>query len=157
MKARLDILSRREDIIDWINAGQSKAFISKELNCKQQTLNRYLKQMDIEYAGNQGGKGIKTDPKYKTAEEYAKGASISSSKLKDKLVRDGIREDKCEICGISEWQGIKLSLELHHKDGNHYNNEFANLIILCPNCHSIQEIHKQKLMGNYPNQAQGPD
>ena len=30
----------------------------------------YLKQMNIEYAGNMGGKGIKTDPKYKTAEEY---------------------------------------------------------------------------------------
>jgi hypothetical protein len=33
--------------------------------------------------------------------------------------------------------GLKLPLELHHKDGNHYNNELSNLEILCPNCHAV--------------------
>lgn len=58
--------------------------------------------MGIEYAGNQGGKGIKTDPKYKTAEEYIKSSCVKSHILKQKLIRDGIKEDKCEICGIKE-------------------------------------------------------
>lgn len=30
-------------------------------------------------------------------------------------IKDGIKEDKCEICGFSIWQGVKLPLELHHK------------------------------------------
>lgn len=27
-------------------------------------------------------------------------------------------------------------MELHHKDGNHHNNNLNNLEILCPNCHA---------------------
>ena len=99
----------------------------KELQCKQDTLNAYLKKMGIEYKGNQGGKGIKSDPKYKTAEEYAQGSSVKSSKLKDKLVRDGIKVNACECCGLTHWQGVELTLELHHKDGNHNNNSLDNL------------------------------
>lgn len=93
--------------------------------------------MNINYAGNQSGKGIRHDPKYKTAEEYIKSTYINYSKLKSKLIRDGLKENKCELCGISTWQGVDLTLQLHHKDGNHYNNNLNNLAILCPNCHSI--------------------
>lgn len=45
----------------------------------------------------------------------------------------------CNKCGISEWQGFKLSLELEHKDGNSHNNTRENLEGLCPNCHSITD------------------
>lgn len=140
---RTDILERREEILEWIEANQSKAFMCKELQCKQDTLNTYLKKMGIEYKGNQGGKGIKSDPKYKTAEEYAQCSYVKSSKLKDKLIQDGIKANACECCGLNQWQGVELTLELHHKDGNHYNNDLTNLAILCPNCHSIQESHKK--------------
>ena len=140
---RNDIIERKEEILQWIEQHQSKAFMCQQLHCKQDTLNRYLKKMGIDYIGNQGGKGIKTDPKYKTAEEYAQGSSVKSSKLKDKLIRDGLKANKCEICGISSWLGVDLILELHHKNGNHYDNNLHNLMILCPNCHSIQEAHKK--------------
>ena len=136
--SRNDILERKEEILIWINENQSKAYICKQLKCKPETLNSYLKKMDIDYAGNQGGKGIKTAPQYKTAEEYIQSTYVKSHVLKLKLIRDGIKEEKCEICGISSWQGEKLPLELHHKDGDHYNNNLENLQILCPNCHSIQ-------------------
>lgn len=140
---RTDILDRKDDILQWIAENQSKAFMCQQLHCKQSTLNSYLQKMGIVYAGNQSGKGQKTQLGYKTAAEYIQGTSIQSSKLKDKLIRDGIKEDKCEICGLSEWLGVKLVLELHHKNGNHYDNNFDNLMILCPNCHSIQESHKK--------------
>ena len=45
----------------------------------------------------------------------------------------------CNKCGISEWQGFKISLELEHKDGNTTNNSRENLEGLCPNCHSITD------------------
>ena len=44
---------------------------------------------------------------------------------------------KCHRCGLSDWQGEKITLELEHMDGNHHNNERINLIALCPNCHSL--------------------
>lgn len=147
--SRTDILNRKEEILNWINENQSKAFICKQLKCKPETLNNYLIKMDIQYAGNQGGKGIKTAPQYKTAEEYIESTCVKSHILKLKLIKDGLKEDKCEICGNFEWQGIKLPLELHHKDGNHYNNNLDNLQILCPNCHSIQKGNSGANARNY--------
>ena len=78
---RTDILERKEEILQWIQENQSKAFISKELKCKQSTLNLYLEKMGISYAGNQGGKGIRTAPNYKSAEEYARVWRIMRYKL----------------------------------------------------------------------------
>lgn len=76
--------------------------------------------------------------KKKNALEYCfKGSIINSDRLKKKLIRDGYKNNKCEICGIYKWIGEELSLELDHIDSDHYNNEFSNLQILCPNCHSI--------------------
>jgi Zn finger protein HypA/HybF involved in hydrogenase expression len=49
------------------------------------------------------------------------------------------QEHRCNCCGISEWQGFKIVLELEHKDGNNQNNTRENLEGLCPNCHSITD------------------
>jgi len=42
----------------------------------------------------------------------------------------------CEICKINNWLEKKITLEIHHIDGNNKNNNLDNLQILCPNCHS---------------------
>jgi len=146
---RTDILERKEDILRWIEENQSKAFICRELQCKPETLNSYLNKMGIVYAGNPGGKGMKDDTSYKTAEEYIKGTCVRSHILKTKLIRDGIKEPKCEICGLEEWNGKPIPLELHHIDGNHYNNELDNLQILCPNCHAQQSGNSGANKGHY--------
>jgi predicted RNA-binding Zn-ribbon protein involved in translation (DUF1610 family) len=43
----------------------------------------------------------------------------------------------CAICGISEWMGIKVPLQLDHQDGNRLNCTRSNLRFLCPNCHAL--------------------
>lgn len=145
---RTDILERKAEILQWIEENQSKAFICQQLRCKPETLNSYLKKMNIEYAGNKGSKG-KPSRHYKSASEYIKGSNVKSHLLKEKLFREGIKKEECELCGANIWLGIKLPLELHHKDGNHFNNEFENLQILCPNCHSIQEGNSGANIGKY--------
>ena len=150
MAQRTDILERKQDILNWIAQNQSKAFMCRELHCKPETLNSYLLKMGIDYAGNQSGKGIKSSNDYMTTEEYlSKSTCIKNPVLKAKLIRDGLKENKCEICGVSIWQGKQLPLELHHKDGDHFNNDFDNLQILCPNCHSIQEGNAGSNVGKY--------
>lgn len=137
--ARDDILERKNDILQWIEEGQSKSFICKQLQCKPETLNSYLKKMDIFYEGNQGLKGKARDNLYKTAKEYVEQNShISSHRLREKLIKDGIKEYRCEKCGLSIWLNQPIPLELHHIDKNHYNNNFDNLQILCPNCHALE-------------------
>jgi Zn finger protein HypA/HybF involved in hydrogenase expression len=142
---RTDILEQKEQILKWIEEEQPKAFICRQLHCKPETLNSYMKKMGIEYAGQPSKKGRNLGQGYLTAEQYlCSGSVIKSHTLKLKLFKDGIKAKQCEICGVSQWQGVELPLELHHKDGDHYNNELSNLMILCPNCHSIQEGNSGK-------------
>ena len=63
-------------------------------------------------------------------------SSLSSSNVKERLFNNKIKENKCEICGISEWRGSPIICELHHINGDNTDNRLENLQILCPNCHS---------------------
>ena len=54
----------------------------------------------------------------------------------------------CAMCGINEWNGKKIVLELEHKDGNSLNYNRDNLECLCPNCHSQTSTYKNKNKGN---------
>ncbi len=147
---RTDILEKKQQILQWIKENKSKAFICQQLQCKPETLNSYLEKMNIEYKGQQTwNKGQQVDTNYIPASEYIKKDLVKSPVLRQKLIREGIKKNECEICGLSIWQGKMLPLELHHKDGNHFNNNFDNLQILCPNCHSIQEGNSGASIGKY--------
>ena len=58
-----------------------------------------------------------------------------TSSLKRRLLKEGLLEDKCYKCGITEWLGASLSLQLEHKNGDNTDNRIENLTLLCPNCH----------------------
>jgi Zn finger protein HypA/HybF involved in hydrogenase expression len=62
--------------------------------------------------------------------------------LKRYLYRNEIKKEKCEDCGITEWNNKKISFDLEHIDGNSSNNLLENLKILCPNCHSQTSTYK---------------
>ena len=70
-----------------------------------------------------------------------KNKLLANHALKKILLTSG-REYKCESCGVDEWKGKKLSLELEHKDGDCFNNDLNNLEFLCPNCHSITPTYR---------------
>lgn len=52
------------------------------------------------------------------------------------------RGHRCECCGLTEWMGNKITLELEHVDGDNQNNVKDNLKLLCPNCHSYTDTWK---------------
>jgi hypothetical protein len=66
----------------------------------------------------------------------ARGARRGRSHLKGRLIRMGLKEPRCERCGIDSWRGRPLSLALHHCNGDGGDNRLENLELLCPNCHS---------------------
>lgn len=68
----------------------------------------------------------------------------SSYNLLRRLVAEGYKEYCCEICGITDWMGKPISLQLDHLDGNHNNNALENLRVVCPNCHSQTETYAGK-------------
>lgn len=54
----------------------------------------------------------------------------STNSLKKRLIKEGYKLHKCELCGYEE------SVELHHINGNPCDNRLENLQMLCPNCHA---------------------
>jgi len=42
----------------------------------------------------------------------------------------------CGCCGISDWNGQPITLQVDHIDGNAGNDYPENLRLICPNCHS---------------------
>lgn len=77
--------------------------------------------------------------------EYLENSKdIQSNKVRVKLLEEGYKEHKCESCGLTEWLGLPIPLELHHKDGDRHHNEIENYELLCPNCHAFTESYRGK-------------
>lgn len=140
---RYDIALEEQTIRHWIEHNHSKAFICSKLQCKPETLNRWLEQFGIDYKGNQGNKGHKPGIK-KLALEWCESKTVNSYKLKNRLFEDGIFEKKCYSCNRRTWLGKPIPLELHHKDGDRTHNKKENLNILCSNCHSLTPNYSGK-------------
>lgn len=77
---------------------------------------------------------------------FVKGNSYKGGKFTKRLIE--LRGQKCEHCGITEWLGQPINLEVHHIDGDRTNNTFENLILLCPNCHSYTENYRARNSNN---------
>ncbi len=59
--------------------------------------------------------------------------------VKTRLLSSGLKEPRCERCGLERWRDQTLPLELHHVNGDGQDNRLENLQLLCPNCHSLTE------------------
>ena len=73
------------------------------------------------------------------AEMLVEGSAHGRWNLKRRLIAAGLKSAACEECGLTEWRGRPLTLELHHRNGVRNDNRLENLAILCPNCHSQTE------------------
>jgi hypothetical protein len=72
--------------------------------------------------------------------------NLSFGRLKKRVSLE--QNGNCNRCGISDWLGEKITLELEHKDGNHFNNQRDNLECLCPNCHSLTPTWRGRNKGD---------
>ncbi|MEM1119293.1 MAG: hypothetical protein AAGJ18_02530, partial [Bacteroidota bacterium] len=76
------------------------------------------------YKPNQAGIGIRKNmPKIPLAEIIYENLhpNYQTYKLKQRLLEEGAKENRCEICNISEWNGKPINMELHHIDGDRTN------------------------------------
>jgi hypothetical protein len=89
-------------------------------------------------------KGKKTGAR-KPLEKYLNNEiSISSNKLKKRLLNEKLLDATCSSCNLTEWLNKPIPLELDHINGNSSDNCLKNLRLLCPNCHALTPTYRGK-------------
>lgn len=132
MKQR-EIKIADDDIIKLYNDGKTLNETAVILNATTVTIWRKAKQLNLKWKDLPK----KYNGKIELSEILAgKYPSYQTFKLHNRLLNEGIKENKCEICGISSWMDKPIQLQLDHIDGNPHNHKLENLRLLCPNCHS---------------------
>ena len=102
MYSKREYIKENINIInDLISKNIPKFEISRILGVKYSTLNKYLKEFGIDYAGNPNRKGILRLSERTPITEFLKknGKFITASKLRNRLLEEGFKEEKCEKCG----------------------------------------------------------
>lgn len=67
--------------------------------------------------------------------------------LRLRLLKEGLKEYRCEVCGREEWNGKPIPLQLDHINGDRTDHRLENLRIVCPNCHAQTDTWCGKNVG----------
>lgn len=137
-----------EEFIEICNNADSMAAASSIMGIHFNTLKRKALLLGC-YNTNQGSKGCKKEwisDRSIPVNEILEGLhpQYQTYKLKQKLYKAGIKQNKCEICNIDKWNGKEIECELDHKNGNSKDHRLENLRIICPNCHSQTNTFRAK-------------
>lgn len=101
--------------------------------------------IDTSHFRGQGWSKINPPGPRRSIQDYLSNEhSITSYSLKNRLIKEGIKEAKCESCGLTSWLDKNIPLELHHINGISNDNTLSNLKILCPNCHAFTPNYRSK-------------
>lgn len=120
------------DILRELGYNERGGFIYKILKNK-------LKEFNIDTSHFLGRAHGKSRSRTHQLSEIFIQHSTYKGKLKEIIINNKIKPYKCECCGISEWMNKPITLQVHHINGDHFDNRLENLQLLCPNCHSQTE------------------
>lgn len=81
--------------------------------------------------------------------EVLLGRRGSRHAVKARLLREGLIQNRCQECGVSEWRGRPLSVHIDHINGVRDDHRLENLRMLCPNCHSQTDTYGAKNKGRW--------
>jgi hypothetical protein len=122
-------------------------------------------RLDISHFTGKGWtRGLKdpTPRRYRPLSEIlvANSDYLSTNSLRRRLLKEGLKQPVCEICGGTEWNGRPMPLQLDHANGDRTDNRLVNLRIVCPNCHAQTDTwcgknRGRKARASVPEQVYG--
>jgi len=141
-----------------IKNSRSFAEVLKKLNLKQGGgMQAYIKKKCIEFDISIDhflgmGWNVFGQPDFAKGKEsiigyFDKYTQRKPYNVKKRLLNHNLKKNECEKCGIKSlkgWNNKDIIIELHHIDGDRKNNNFSNLQMLCPNCHSQTHNYKNR-------------
>ena len=158
LKYDMSIVYKSDIFKEVVNNSSSYSDICKNLNLpshygNRQTIKKYIeyRNLDISHFFNKELIPIfkKIELKYILIEN---STYRSTTCLKKRLYKEGLKERKCELCGQEEkWKGKKMSLIIDHINGTNNDNRIENLRIVCPNCNATLDTHCGKNIKNKSN------
>lgn len=135
----------REEIEQFVKDSKSNREVAKKIGYDQdsgsamKSLKNMYKVLDIDTSHFTGQGWNKDNYNF---DSFTKGTPKKNGKTTlNPLI--ALRGRKCESCGLEEWLGSPINLEVHHVDGDRLNNALDNLQLLCPNCHSYTQNFRQ--------------
>jgi hypothetical protein len=138
-----------EKIIEVCLSSLSMSIAASKLGIHFNTLKRRAMILGV-YKPNASGKGLKKNKRDGfdkiPLSEIIKGnqPQYQTNKLRVRLIKEGLKEAKCEVCGITDWNDLPVSFELDHINGIRNDHRIENLRIICPNCHSQTVTYRAK-------------
>lgn len=146
--------AQRDRLAEAVAASRSVAEVCRRLGVDEVSARRAvvaaIVELELEtshFLGQAWRRGRSFAPRVPILAALAAGSVRSTSEIRRRLLREGIREHRCEGCGWCEWRGRPIPLELDHIDGDRSNNQLENLRLLCPNCHAQTPTYRGRNIG----------
>lgn len=145
-----------EQFVEAVKTSLSYAEVLRKIGLKAagsnyDTVKRKIKELSLDtthmtgQVWNQGERYRPIKEAQRLEEILIENSSYRSTyHLKDRLLRENVKEYRCEYCGNTEWMGKPIALELHHVNGIKDDLRIENLQILCPNCHAFTDNYRGK-------------
>lgn len=108
--------------------------------CNYKTLRKFIKELGIDTSHFTRKRQGTCESRYARplSEILVKsGKTENTSRLKTRLLRDGLLDNLCKICKMKPtWHDKPLVLRLDHMNGDAMDHRLGNLRLVCPNCDS---------------------
>lgn len=112
---------------------------------------------DAHFVGRRSNKGRTFPKKHPLSYYLQKGIWVNRQNLRKRLIQEGVKKEECESCGLREWLGDPIVLELDHINSDPQDNRLENLQILCPNCHATKTRRCRTVHRHETSRSPPPD